>query len=173
MSLSRIIFSGLILAFCLFLIGAVSAVATRNDSRLKLAIRYFLGAIFILYGLQNFFRLHPFDVPITGDIHSVKSADLFWYFFGYSQGYVVYLGAIEVISGILIIIPRTFRLGALAIAVTATNIAILDFVYSVGPVQYWVSFLALLSFSLIIMDRLPYQTALQTLMTSISKDSSS
>lgn len=133
--------------------------------RVTVGIRYALGIVFIIYGMTKFFRLQNFDLQVSGDINNVSSSDLFWYFFGYSNVYLYFLGIIEFGSGLLILSKRFHRVGTLSCLALAANVTLLDFVYNIGPVRFWALFLTVSSALLIFLDRKPYQSALNSLFS--------
>ena len=124
---------------------------------------WFLGFVIFLYGLTKFFRMQGFDTKLTGEISEVASDDLFWYFFGYSDVYLYYLGTVECLAGLLLFFERTKRLGLLMFLILLGNITLMDFVYNIGPVKYWATFLTIYSAALILLDIKPYERALLAL----------
>lgn len=134
--------------------------------KMKTAARWFVGVIFIFYGVLKYFRWHWYyiDKGFSGEINAIPSDQLFWYCFGYSHFYVYLLGTAEIASGILLCHPRTYRIGALGCFFLGLNITILDFAYNVGPVRYWVLTLTLISAAIMASELASYRKAMGELM---------
>jgi hypothetical protein len=49
-----------------------------------------------------------------------------WLFFGYSSFYGRFIGVVELLAGVLCLVPRTHRLGAMAAFPLMTNVAVMD-----------------------------------------------
>jgi uncharacterized membrane protein YphA (DoxX/SURF4 family) len=139
---------------------------SKKRKLLEKSLRYFLGVIFFLYGLTKFFKMQKFGMDISGEITQLPSDQLFWYFFGYSYLYLIFLGIIECLGGILILIEKTKRFGVLLIFSLGANITLLDFIYQIGPVRFWALFLTILSSLLIWIDIAPYKKAFLNLIDS-------
>lgn len=74
------------------------------------------------------------------------------------------MGIVECAIGLLLIIRFTQRIGAVCSVGLTANIALLDFIYDIGPVKYWVSFLCLVSIMLIATERALYLSAFRALL---------
>ena len=125
--------------------------------------RIVLGLILFLYGLTKFFRLQDFNIRPGTLITETPSDELFWFFFGYSDLYLNYLGIVECGLALLLWFGRTYRLGLLGSVALFANIALMDFVYDIGPVKYWVTFLTLWSVFLVCLEWKVYRAAVARL----------
>jgi hypothetical protein len=112
----------------------------------KVFLRFALGTQMIGYGC---FKLFPLQMSFPGlgqllePYGNQSPMGVLWNFIGASPGYEFICGAVEFLSGVLLFLPRTALLGALATAAVAGQIFILNMTYDV-PVK-------LLSFHLILM----------------------
>ncbi|RAL22682.1 hypothetical protein [Thermoflavimicrobium daqui] len=109
--------------------GRIRRVLTQS---IPTTFRLFLGITFLIYGLA---KLYPgqFGVP-TPEI-ATKNGEGFvmaWSFFGYSRIYEIFIGLGEVISGILIMIPRTATLGVVCFFPIALNVMMVNYCYQIG-----------------------------------------
>ena len=116
------------------------------------AIRYLLGAIFIVYGVVKILGIQLFKLHLHGDINGFDSVTLVWYFFGYSQVYAKFIALAELSAGILIILPRTARLGTLMIFGMGLNITVMDYCFNFPSVKYMVTLYTLLALILLLKD---------------------
>ncbi|SFJ75442.1 hypothetical protein [Thermoflavimicrobium dichotomicum] len=115
-------------------------------------MRLFLAAIFLLYGLVKFWP-GQFGVP-TPEI-AARNGEGFvmaWSFFGYSRVYEIFIGLGEVLSAILLIIPRTATLGAVCYFPVVLNVMMVNYCFNIG-VQDLSTVLAVMCFILLWLDR--------------------
>lgn len=160
--------SKLVVAFIVanFLAFFVILVCLRKfPIRGPLVLRFLMGAIMIHYGWLKFTKGQGFSLPISGEINSLSGASLFWYFFGYSYFYLVYIGILECVAGLLLFFHRTWRLGALLSLTLLGNIAVMDYVYNVGHVKYLVTNFTAILILLIYLDREPFLRAFRALIS--------
>jgi uncharacterized membrane protein YphA (DoxX/SURF4 family) len=75
-----------------------------------------LGAIFIIFGLNFFFHFIPIDSPAEGSNAAAFMGVL------YTTGYLGLVKALEVIGGVLVILPKTRNLGLLILVPIIVNI---------------------------------------------------
>ena len=101
----------------------------------KIAVRYFLGSVMLLYGIQKLFLLqmvYPelsyFYTPL-GDFTPM---DLAWTFVGYSPAYQFIGGLLEVTAALLIFFRRTLVLGLLIFLGVMSNVLMLNYLYGVA-----------------------------------------
>lgn len=125
--------------------------------------RIALGLILFLYGLTKFFRLQDFNIRPDTLITETPSDELFWFFFGYFDLYLNYLGVVECGLALLLWVSRAYRLGLLGSVALFANIALMDFVYDIGPVKNWVTLLTLWSALLVGLEWKVYRAALTRL----------
>ncbi|MGA9173328.1 MAG: hypothetical protein WBZ33_05035 [Thermoactinomyces sp.] len=94
--------------------------------------RLFLGLTFLIYGLAKL-TIGQFGVP-SDQIAAIRGEGftIAWTFFGYSRVYEVFIGIGEVLSAILIMIPRTKTLGAVCFFPIAINVMMVNYCYQIG-----------------------------------------
>ena len=113
----------------------------------RLVMRFELGIALLRYGFIKVFPLQFPTPPLAVLNEPVGNASptlLFWSVYGLHPQFVMTLGWIEVITGLLLLFRRTAFCGALiALAVTA-NIALLDLTFDV-PVKLYSLSLVLIS----------------------------
>lgn len=73
------------------------------------------------------------DSELTRPLGEVSGFWLTWHYFGYSPVYRTLIALLEIDGGILLIIPRTALLAALALLPMAVNILLIDILYGVDP----------------------------------------
>lgn len=113
---------------------------------LRVYARYSLGLILFGYGLGKVIKTQFPDPTLVRLIQSYGDSSpmgLLWTFMGHSTAYTVFSGAVEVLAGILLMIPRFTTLGALLSIGVMGNVFMLNMSYDV-PVK-------LFSFNLLIM----------------------
>jgi len=100
---------------------------------LTTAIRFFVGLALISYGLAKLYKTQFPDPSIYllnfpyGDFHPQS---LVWNFFGFSKGYNIFIGIVEVASGLLLF-RRTTAFGALISIVTLLNVVAVNYFFFV------------------------------------------
>lgn len=103
----------------------------------RVFLRFALGTQMIVYGC---FKVFPLQMSFPGlgqllePYGNQSPMGVLWNFIGSSPGYEFVCGAVEVTCGILLFIPRTVLLGALATAAVTCQIFILNMTYDV-PVK--------------------------------------
>jgi uncharacterized membrane protein YphA (DoxX/SURF4 family) len=107
---------------------------TSNGSRwFALTIRVLLAGVFILYGVLKLLRLQL----ATGDLSDMHFGDaspmlVTWHFFNLSPLYHNAIGIAQIITGVLLIVPRTAAIGALCFFVIILNIVLINFGYDIA-----------------------------------------
>jgi hypothetical protein len=154
-----------VLALCLLLIAAVftcvwSAVDRRraNYARLhrwfRVFLRFALGSTLISYGAAKVIPLQmpaPFLTRLLEPYGNFSPMGALWYSIGASRPYEMFTGAVELLCGIFLFIPRTQLLGAsLALAATV-QVFVLNMTYDV-PVKLFSFHLVLMSLTLLAPD---------------------
>jgi hypothetical protein len=129
--------------------------------------RWALALLMILYGVVKLTgtQLHHHETLDCAHVMALRSAKLFWYFFGYSRFYVVFAGAVEIACGLLLARRVTSRLGVLLTLATLANIVAMDFAFDIGP-KYWALSLLLASVALLLQELPAYWTAATALTRS-------
>ena len=118
----------------------------------KIAVRYYLGAVMLLYGMIKIFllqmpypKLSYFYTPF-GDFSPM---DLVWTFIGYSSVYQFIGGFLECLAGILIFFRRTLVLGLLIMIGVMGNVVLFNYLYGV-PVKLFSSTLVIMGLFLLL-----------------------
>src|SRR5258708_21692623 len=98
-----------------------------------LAIRVLVASVFVLYG-----TLKLLDLQLsTGDLSDMRFGQaspmlVTWHFFSLSPLYHHSIGIAQIITGILLIVPRTAPVGALCFFVIILNIVLINFGYDIA-----------------------------------------
>jgi hypothetical protein len=117
------------------------------DKWFRVFLRFSLGATMIGYGMV---KAVPLQMPAPGlqrllePFGHFSPMGVLWYSIGASKGYEMFGGFMEIISGVLLFVPRLATLGAMVTFATAVQIFTLNMTYDV-PVK-------LFSFHLILMS---------------------
>jgi hypothetical protein len=110
-------------------------------------LRFSLGSTMIGYGMV---KAVPLQMPAPGlqrllePFGNFSPMGVLWYSIGASKGYEMFGGFMEIVSGVLLFVPRLATLGAMVTFATAVQIFTLNMTYDV-PVK-------LFSFHLILMS---------------------
>lgn len=151
----------LLIFFVIALVGtAVWSIVDRNRKNystcyywLTTVVRYFVAFMLINYGV---IKLVHGQMPPPGlnrlmqPLGEFSPMGLAWVFFGYSAGYNIFIGIVEILAGFLLF-RRTVVLGALITMGTSINITAVNYFFDV-PVKMISAALLLLSLFLL----LPY-----------------
>ncbi|WP_313267328.1 hypothetical protein [Sphingobacterium sp.] len=127
---------------------------------LTTAIRYYIAFMLINYGLIKVFYMQmqpPRLTQLLQPLGEYSPMGLAWTYIGYSQGYNILIGSVEILSGLLLF-RKTVIAGALITVATSINIMAVNYFYDV-PVKMVST--ALLLFSIFLL--LPYLKALFTI----------
>lgn len=117
-------------------------------------LRYYLASQMILYGLAKVFYLQfrfPSPARLDQELGDFSPMGLLWTFMGYSKGYTIFTGALELLGGLLLLTRRTTTLGALVTFGVMLNVMMLNYCYDV-PVKILSTNLVLMSLYLILLD---------------------
>ena len=100
---------------------------------IALGIRIILAVVFILYGTL---KLLGFQLS-TGDLSDIRFGDaspmlVTWHFFSLSPLYHHAIGIAQIITGLLLIVPRTAPVGTLCFFVIILNIVLINFGYDIA-----------------------------------------
>lgn len=150
------------IAFLLAVLGTVIwSLSTRKEGNydvlyywLRVILRYRLAAGIIAYGLIKLFPLQM-PYPSLSNLHTNYGDFFAWkiYFhtLGITQGYEVFLGAVEVLAGLLLLYRRTVTFGAGIIAGFAGNVLAANFAYDIGETVY-IAYLVSIALFLLVYD---------------------
>ncbi len=120
---------------------------------LHVLVRFYLGFILINYGLVKLFHLQFSEpslmtlVTSNGQMSPIKLA---WSFFGYSKGYSIFMGGLEVM-GLLLFFRRTATFGALLALVVTVNIVAVNYFFDI-PLKILTTNLLLMTLFLLSKD---------------------
>lgn len=126
---------------------------------LTTAIRYYVAFMLINYGLVKVFHMQmqpPRLTQLLQPLGEYSPMGLAWTYIGYSRGYNLLIGLVEILSGLLLF-RKTMVIGALITVATSINIMAVNYFYDV-PVKMVST--ALLLFSIFLL--LPYIKSLFT-----------
>jgi hypothetical protein len=152
-------------ALCLLMIAAVAAVVWSVLDRkrpnystfhewLRLYVRLGLGATLLGYGG---FKVIPSQFPPVWQWRYLETygdsspMGILWTFMSASPSYTIFAGAVEMLGGILLFVPRLVTLGALISLGAMANVFMLNMSYDV-PVKLYSFHLLLLSIFLLLPD---------------------
>lgn len=104
---------------------------------LVVLVRYYLIFQMLLYGFSKIFYLQfipPSIEVLDQPIGDLSPMGLVWTFVGYSKGFTMLTGWLEVIGGTLLLFKRTQTFGALFVFAVMANVACFNYFYDV-PVK--------------------------------------
>lgn len=111
----------------------------RADAVPLVLMRRFLGVAFIAYGLVKLFGGQFVYSEWTFSRSTANGPSLVWAFFGFSPWYAKFIAMCELVPGVLLLIPSTAFVGAVALFPVALNITVMDFAYGFPGVKYLVA----------------------------------
>ena len=120
---------------------------TRLNAWFRLLVRFALGVTLLQYGLG---KVIPIQMPtvflarLVEPFGNFSPMGVLWSSIGASPAYEAFIGAVEVLAGVLLFLPRTTLLGSLIALAASTEVFVLNMTYDV-PVK-------LLSFHLILLS---------------------
>jgi hypothetical protein len=109
--------------------------------------RYYLAFELLGYGFSKLFpRQFPplAETQLVERVGDASPMGLLWTFMGYSQPYVIFAGAMELLPAVLLCFRRTALLGGLAATAVMANVVAMNFCFDV-PVKLYSTFLLLLA----------------------------
>ena len=106
---------------------------------LRVALRYRLAIGIIAYGLVKFFPLQM-PYPSLSNLHTNYGDfypwKIYYHTIGITQGYESFLGAIEILAGLLLIYRKTATFGAGLILGFVGNVFAANVAYDIGEISY-------------------------------------
>jgi uncharacterized membrane protein YphA (DoxX/SURF4 family) len=116
-----------------------------------------LGSVFVLYAFAKFSGEQFMHFELYDRVADVHPVTLVWYFFGYSKSYAMFIAFGELLAGLLVLFPRTARIGYPLYFMIASNVAVLDWSFELPmPATLLATFLAAGSFYLMVRERRAY-----------------
>ncbi len=95
------------------------------------AFTYLVVFAMFAYGIGKMVQFNG-AVPTNKSVSELTSQQLRWAFYGYSKSFVLTLGFLEIIGGILMLIKRTRILGCLFVSTILVNVILQDIFYGVN-----------------------------------------
>ncbi len=117
-------------------------------------LRIVIVAAMLLYGFVKVFKL---QFPSASLIHLLdplgdfSPMGLAWTYMGFSKGFNVFVGLLEVLGGVLLIPRRTQTLGSFIVIGVMTQVAVMNFCYDI-PVKLFSVHLVLMALVIFITD---------------------
>jgi uncharacterized membrane protein YphA (DoxX/SURF4 family) len=156
---------GWVLVFCLLILSVVATGAWHILDRrrgnyvalqkwFRLFIRFSLAGQMFNYGIVKVIPLqmpYPSLATLLQPFGSFSPMNVLWSSIGASPAYEIFAGCVEVLGGLLLVIPRTATLGALICLGAMTQVFMLNMTYDV-PVKLFALHLILLSLYLLAPD---------------------
>lgn len=105
---------------------------------IELTLRIYVWIMVSLYGAGKiaggqFYRSgHLPETVAQTTLANASGFDLTWTFFGYSFGYILFIGSSQLIGGLLLLFERTKLLGVAILVPVLLNIIVVDFFYSIS-----------------------------------------
>ncbi|PYU79836.1 MAG: hypothetical protein DMG50_22615 [Acidobacteria bacterium] len=121
---------------------------------LRSYVRLSVGAAMLVFGAAKIFLVHfpqPNLCKLLEPLGDYSLMGLLWTFTGASRGYSVFAGCVQMLSGILLFVPRLTTLGALVGLAVFSHIFALTVCYDV-PVKLYSLHLLLVCFFLVLPD---------------------
>jgi len=155
-------FAGAFYLTALYLSIAGAAIWTLFDAKrpnynrlfywFTLYVRYVLGIVVIIYGFDKLIPVQmarPDAASLATPIGDLSRFQVLWDFMGISPGYMMMVGAGEVLAGLCLLFRRTFLFGSLLLLVILANVVAVNFFYNV-PVKTYATQLLVYTLFLII-----------------------
>lgn len=114
---------------------------------ITLTLSILLGAAFIVFGLNFFFQFIPMDGPPEGSDAATYMGLL------YMSGYLAFVKVLEVIGGVLVILPKTRNLGLLILGPIIINIIAYQYYIAKDGIHTDIAILAVIAALLLFKQR--------------------
>lgn len=153
---------GLFVQIFIALIGTIlwTVLDTKRPSYNKLLywfsvfLRIFVAFFMMSYGMAKVFKLQfpaASLLELMQPLGEMSPMGLAWTYMGFSEGYNVFTGGLEVLGGLLLIPRRTQTLGAFLVIGVMTHVAMMNFFFDI-PVKLFSVHLVLMAGFLFIVD---------------------
>ncbi|MBJ6367720.1 DoxX family protein [Snuella sedimenti] len=140
-----------ILAIIISIIWILLGNSRKNYNKLFywfiVALRIFLISFMFSYGSVKIIQLqfpYPSLAKMLEPLGNFSPMGLAWTYLGYSKGYNLFMGLMEIIGGLLLIPRRTSTLGAFITMGVMTHVVIMNFTYDI-PVKIFSIHLTLMA----------------------------
>ena len=117
-------------------------------------LRIVIVASMLLYGFVKIFKLQFPSASLThllDPLGDFSPMGLAWTYMGFSKGFNVFVGFLEVLGGLLLIPRRTQTLGSFIVIGVMTQVAVMNFCYDI-PVKLFSIHLVLMALVIFITD---------------------
>jgi uncharacterized membrane protein YphA (DoxX/SURF4 family) len=106
-------------------------------SHLELAARIYAATMLLTYGFGKLMGGQFYQGSIPDSIailplEEVGGFDLAWTFFGYSYGYILFIGGTQILGSFLLLFHRTKILGGAILVPVLMNIIVVDFFFEIS-----------------------------------------
>ena len=98
---------------------------------LENAFSYMVVLAMLAYGFGKLVQFNG-AADIDMKVSEMTGMQLMWAFYGYSKPFVLTLGALEIIGGVLMLLKRTRLIGCLFVSTILINIILQDIFYGVN-----------------------------------------
>lgn len=117
-------------------------------------LRVVLISAMFLYGFVKIFQIqfpYPSLTRLLEPLGNFSPMGLAWTYMGYSEGFNLFAGLMEVLGGLLLIPRRTQTLGAFIVTGVMTHVAVMNFMFDI-PVKLFSLHLVLMAFVIFMTD---------------------
>jgi hypothetical protein len=117
-------------------------------------LRIFLIGSMLLYGFVKVFQIqfqHPSFIKLLQPLGEFSPMGLAWTYMGYSKGFGIFAGLMEISGGLLLIYKRTTTLGAFIIIGVMTQVAMMNLMFDI-PVKIFSIHLILMGLVIFMTD---------------------
>ena len=121
------------------------------DRWLRLFVRLALAAVLFAYGFDKVFPIQFHSITrydLVRQFGDMSHFELMWSFMAASKGYTILSGVLEVLAGVLLLVPELASAGALLAVVVMANVVALNLAYNI-PVKLFSTNLLLLAVYLV------------------------
>ena len=119
-----------------------------------ISLRIVLIASMLLYGFIKIFQIqfpYPSLTRLLEPLGNFSPMGLAWTYMGYSKGFNMFAGLMEILGGLLLIPRRTQTLGAFIVAGVMTQVVVMNFMFDI-PVKLFSTHLTLMALVIFMTD---------------------
>ncbi len=152
------LFVSAVLAVLVFILWSLIDKKRKSYNQLQywffVILRVFLVAFMLLYGIVKVFQIQfqpPSLVKLLQPLGELSPMGLAWTYMGYSKGFGIFAGAMEIIGGLLLIPKRSVTLGAFIIIGVMSQVFMMNLMFDI-PVKLFSLHLVLMALVLFISD---------------------
>jgi uncharacterized membrane protein YphA (DoxX/SURF4 family) len=121
------------------------------DRWLRLFVRLALAAVLFAYGFDKVFPIQFHSITrydLVRQFGDMSHLELMWTFMAASKGYTILSGVLEVVAGVLLLVPELASAGALLAVIVMGNVVALNLAYNI-PVKLFSTNLLLMAVYLV------------------------